>query len=197
MDKYESLWYPGTSVIWFSCRHKFSLMFFDNFLEFQRQPRFSVKRLRRCGGFKLEFFVFFSKFGKSLFVRLPMIPLYEQEVIYFYRRARWLSGKRFLRNRVRKENILSRNCSKYIFLSLCPNNDIERSIFVWRRWYSGEHSCLPSSRHGFLLNLFRQTSRTAVQIILHFLTFGLCYFISFGLKNFVFLVRDQSLILWL
>ena len=145
MDKYESVWYPGMSVIWFSCRHKFSLIFFDNFLEFQRKPRFSIKRLRRCGGFKLQFFVFYP----AMFVRVPMIPLYEHEVIYFYRRARWLSGKRFVRNRVRKENILSRNCSKYIFLSLCPNNDIERRIFVWRRWYSGEHSCLPRSRHGF------------------------------------------------
>ena len=29
--------------------------------------------------------------------------------------------------------MLSKNCSKYNFLSLCPNNDIEKSIFVWRR----------------------------------------------------------------
>ena len=79
----------------------------------------------------------------------PWSPLCERDVIYFYRRTNWLTGKHFVRNRMRKGKILSRNCSKYNFLSLCPNNDMERSIFVWRRWYSGEHSCLPSSLLGF------------------------------------------------
>ena len=75
--------------------------------------------------------------------------LCERDVIYFYRRTNWLTVKHFVRNRMWKGNILSRNCSKYDFLSLCPNNDMERSVFVWRRWYSGEYSCLPSSWRGF------------------------------------------------
>ena len=53
----------------------------------------------------------------------------------FIARANWLTGKHFVRKRTWKGNILSMNCSKYNFLSLCPNNDIEISIFVWHRWY--------------------------------------------------------------
>ena len=63
----------------------------------------------------------------------PWSSLYEQEVIHFYRRANWLTGKRFVRKTTWKGNMLSKNCYKYNFLSLCPNNDIEKSIFVWRR----------------------------------------------------------------
>ena len=66
----------------------------------------------------------------------------------FFSPGQLTTSKRFVRKRTWKGNIMSRNCSKYNFLSPCPNNDIERSVFVWRRWYSGEHSCLPSSWPG-------------------------------------------------
>ena len=45
----------------------------------------------------------------------------------------------------------------------------------------------------FLLNLFRETSRTAVQIILRFLTFGLCilfFFYFFRFKTVLFFLCE-------
>ena len=50
-----------------------------------------------------------------MFVRLPMIPLNEHEVIYFYRRGRWLS--RAL-NKVENENKIRNNVKFPKFLHL-------------------------------------------------------------------------------
>ena len=77
---------------------------------------FSAKRLRWLP-FQVRIIIIIIFF--AMFFRLSMIlfQLYEREVIYYYRRANWFT-----------ENILSRNCSKYNFQSLCPNNEIEVSI---------------------------------------------------------------------
>ena len=80
-------------------------------------------------------------FFSPCFPDYPWSPLYEHQVIYFYRRGNRLTSKRFVRKRTWKGNILSTNCSKFNFVSLCP--------YVRRQWYSGEHSCLPSSWPGF------------------------------------------------